>query len=82
MPQSTPTGFRLLSTLFSDGPMMTLWSEEETVGRWLQVEAALAHAQAECGLIEASDADAIGAACQLEAVDLGMLWKSARTVGP
>jgi 3-carboxy-cis,cis-muconate cycloisomerase len=82
MPQSTsPNGFRLLSTLYSDEPMLTLWSEEETVARWLEVESALAQAQAECGLIETSDADAITAACQPEVIDLDTLWKSARTVG-
>jgi 3-carboxy-cis,cis-muconate cycloisomerase len=80
-PSTSPSGFRLLPTLYYDEPMVALWSEEETVGRWLQVEAALAQAQAEAGLIDAADADAITAACQPGAIDLDTLWKSARTVG-
>ena len=65
---AAPAGapFRLLDTLFADEPMRAVWSEAATVTAWLDVEAALAAAQAEVGLISAADAEAIGA--ELEAL--------------
>lgn len=74
-------GFRLLDTLFGDEAMRAVWSEAATVTAWLDVEASLAAAQAEVGVISAEDAHAIGDACRLENVDLAGLWGSARTVG-
>lgn len=74
-------GFRLLAAMYVDEPMMHIWSEEQTVANWLRVESALAQAQAEAGLIDKTDADAISAACRSETIDLDVLWKSSRTVG-
>jgi 3-carboxy-cis,cis-muconate cycloisomerase len=73
--------FRLLDALFADEPMRAVWSEAATVMAWLDVEAALAAAQAEVGLISAADAEAIGAVCRVENIDLPALWAGARTVG-
>lgn len=56
--------FKLLPELFGDAGMATIFSAERTVLAWLRVEAALAQAQADAGVITAADADAItGAAC-------------------
>lgn len=73
--------FRLLSKLYCDVPMVGIWSEEATVGAWLAVEAALAAAQAEVGLIHPSEADSIERACRLELIELDRLWASSRVVG-
>lgn len=73
--------FRLLSALYSDAPMVAVWAERGTVQTWLDTEAALAQAQADAGLLERADADAIGAACHLQNVDVEELWERARVVG-
>ncbi|WP_422771096.1 lyase family protein [Plantactinospora sp. WMMC1484] len=73
--------FRLLERLYADPPMVDVWSEHGTVRAWLRVEAALAQAQADAGVLDRADADAIGAACRLDAIDLDRLWAGARNVG-
>lgn len=74
-------GFRLLAALYHDEPMISIWSQEQTVETWLQVESALAQAQAEVEVIDQKDADAVSAACRLDTIDAEALWKGARTVG-
>jgi 3-carboxy-cis,cis-muconate cycloisomerase len=73
--------FRLLGTLYADDEMTRIWSEAETIGVWLLVESELAQAQAEVGLIDQADADAITAGCRLDVIDTDQLWKAARVVG-
>jgi 3-carboxy-cis,cis-muconate cycloisomerase len=51
------------------------------VERWLEVEAALARAQAAVGMIPAEAGEAVAAACRLEAVDLAELVRGAELVG-
>jgi 3-carboxy-cis,cis-muconate cycloisomerase len=74
-------GFRLLSALYADQVMVGIWSEDTMIAGWLEVEAGLARAQAEVGLIEADDARAIEHVCRLDLIDREQLWKSARVVG-
>lgn len=80
-PTGPAEGFRLLTALYADQPMRLIWSQDRTVAGWLEVESALAQAQAEVGLIDRVDADEISAACRLDAIDLDALWKDSRTVG-
>lgn len=73
--------FTLLTALFGDQATAAIFSEERTVRSWLETEAALAAAQAECGVLDREVAEAIAAACTLDNVDLGKLWEGARNVG-
>jgi 3-carboxy-cis,cis-muconate cycloisomerase len=73
--------FLLLSTLFGDPVMIEVFSEERTVRGWLEVETALAKAQAVAGILTRDEADAITEAATLENIDLPALWREARNVG-
>ncbi|XVQ87819.1 class-II fumarase/aspartase family protein [Microbispora siamensis] len=73
--------FKLLPELFGDAEMATIFSAERTVLAWLRVEAALAQAQADAGVITAADAEAITGACVLDNVDVERLWREAVNVG-
>ncbi|MEV0388309.1 lyase family protein [Nonomuraea sp. NPDC050643] len=73
--------FKLLPELYGDGAMAEIFSAERTVLAWLRTEAALAHAQAEAGLIGPDDATAIAAACVPATIDLPRLWEEAVNVG-
>ena len=77
----TATRFELLSCLFGDEDTASAFSERSTVQAWLDVEAALAAAQADLGLIGPAIAQAIATAATVEAIDLPLLWKQARNVG-
>src|SRR5215469_4100202 len=76
-----PASFNLLTTLYSDRPMMEIWSEAAIIDSWLRTEAELARAQAELGFIHHSDAEAIAAACVASNVDHEQLWRDSRNVG-
>jgi 3-carboxy-cis,cis-muconate cycloisomerase len=73
--------FKLLPELFGDGGMADVFSAESTVSAWLRVEAALARAQADAGVLTESDAEAIAGACVLTNIDLERLWREAVNVG-
>ncbi|MFC6535056.1 hypothetical protein [Nonomuraea rubra] len=73
--------FKLLPELFGDGVMAEIFSAERTVLAWLRTEEALAWAQAEAGVIEPGDAEAIAAACVPANIDLPRLWAEAANVG-
>lgn len=74
--------FDLLWELYGDEEMAAVFSAEATVGGWVRVEAALAEAQAELGLVDVTRAAAIKAACADPAlIDLPALWDGARNVG-
>ncbi|GAA5071810.1 3-carboxy-cis,cis-muconate cycloisomerase [Thermocatellispora tengchongensis] len=73
--------FKLLPELFGDPGMAEIFSAERTVLAWLRVEAALARAQAEAGVIGEADAEAIAEACVLRTIDLDRLWREAVNVG-
>ena len=70
--------FLPLVDVFGDDEVTQLFSEESLVDAWLEVERALAAAQAELGIIPAQAAAAIEAVAVPEHVDLGRL--RARTV--
>lgn len=71
----------LLGALYADEPTARIFSEPETVRSWLAVEAALAQAQADAGVLTREEADAIAGAAVLENIDLAALREGSRNVG-
>src|ERR1700722_8487075 len=59
----------LFNDLFYSGPMLAIFSDEARLRRMLEFEAALAAAEAACGLIPESAAKAIVAECRFEILD-------------
>lgn len=80
---SAPAGppFRLLDRLYADEGMTAIFSEERTIGTWLQTEAALANAQAAAGVLSREDAEAIAAVAVMDTIDASRLWTESRNVG-
>jgi 3-carboxy-cis,cis-muconate cycloisomerase len=66
---------------FADDEVTQLFSEESFVGAWLEVERALAHAQAELGIIPVSAATAVDAAARPGLIDLASLRERTVVVG-
>lgn len=77
----TAQPFLPLVAVFGDPEIGRLLSERAHVERWLEVERALAAAQAELGLIPAEAAAAIAAHATAERIDLALLREGMRTVG-
>lgn len=75
------SSFPLLTRVFGDPDTAQIFSEEQTIQGWLAAEAALARAQAEAGVIEAAEAEAIATAATLECIDADLLWREMRNVG-
>jgi 3-carboxy-cis,cis-muconate cycloisomerase len=73
--------FLILSCLYGDEVMATVFGEESTISGWLEAEAALALAQAEVGVLPRSVGDAVAAAATLDNVDREQLWAQTRNVG-
>src|SRR4030088_2723294 len=71
----------MLVSLYGDGPTSDILSEETLIRSWLRVEAALATAQAEVGVLDPEHAEAISAACSPANVDAARLWQDTRNVG-
>lgn len=72
---------RLLTPLMRAGRLAEAFSDEQTVQRMLEVEAALARAQARCGAIPASATAAIAAACDFRRLELAALATAAASAG-
>jgi 3-carboxy-cis,cis-muconate cycloisomerase len=62
--------FELYGDQFATPEMRAIFDERAMIQRWLDVEAALAAAQAEVGLIPREAAEAIGRAARVDAIDL------------
>jgi len=71
----------MLVGLYGDGPTADILSEKTMIRSWLRVEAALATAQAEIGVLGREHAEAICAASTLASIDTGRLWRETRNVG-
>ncbi|MGD0560387.1 MAG: lyase family protein [Streptosporangiaceae bacterium] len=71
----------LLLRLYGDPVTEEILGEEATIGEWLHVEATLAGALADSGVITADDASAIAAACTIKNIDTTRLWEQTRIVG-
>ena len=78
---SNVIGSQLWSDMFGSAAMQALFSDAAIVQRYLDVEAALARAQAGLGLVPAEAADAIGAAAKVDNVDWQRLATRTRIVG-
>src|SRR5580658_4334313 len=76
-----PASWNLLTGVFGDPVMTEIFSETRTVATWLEVERALAVAEAEVGLISSADAAAVVSAAVLDAIDHDELWSQTRNVG-
>jgi 3-carboxy-cis,cis-muconate cycloisomerase len=66
---------------YSTDPMRTLFEDRHLVQCWLEVEAALARAQARLGIIPAEAADEITRQARAEVIDLERLRQSMNLVG-
>lgn len=73
--------FLLLTGVFGDPETAAIFSEERTISGWLAAEAALARAQAQAGVLDVAEADAIADAAKLEHIDTQALWHEMRNVG-
>jgi 3-carboxy-cis,cis-muconate cycloisomerase len=76
-----PADSQVFGTLFGTDEMRGIFGDRRFVQRMLDVEAALARAQAKLGIIPKTAADAIAAAASVDRVDLGELGASTRNVG-
>jgi 3-carboxy-cis,cis-muconate cycloisomerase len=81
-----PTSTTVLdSILFRDAfgtpGMRAVFSDRALIGRYIEVEIALARAEARCGVIPAEAADAIARCCDLDALDFDLLRHETDNVG-
>jgi len=60
----------LFGDLYSTAEMREVWSDEATIQRWLDVEAALARAQARLGIIPTEHAEEISRKARVALIDL------------
>src|SRR5436309_14900849 len=67
--------------IFSSEPMRQVFSDENRVQCYLDIEAALARVQAELGLIPQRAADAITAKCTLDIIDMAKLKSKTELIG-
>jgi 3-carboxy-cis,cis-muconate cycloisomerase len=65
--------YQLFGDQFSTPEIRAVWDEQTMLQRWLDVEAALAGAQADLHLIPREDADAIARAARVENLDFAAL---------
>ncbi|WP_151448205.1 3-carboxy-cis,cis-muconate cycloisomerase [Lacisediminimonas profundi] len=75
------SSFTLTDSLFSTPRMRSVFSDQACLQRMLDVEAALARAQASIGLIPAPAAEAIAVACDAANIDLAALAAAAGQAG-
>ncbi|MGO1637679.1 MAG: class-II fumarase/aspartase family protein [Ancrocorticia populi] len=73
--------FSMLYQFAANKDQLKIYSDEETIKAWLDVEAALATAQGEAGVIPEDHASQIFDACSIDNIDREELWKSAQNVG-
>ncbi|MBB1201013.1 3-carboxy-cis,cis-muconate cycloisomerase [Enterobacteriaceae bacterium 89] len=71
----------LLTPLLRDSALTAIFSDTQTVQGMLDFEAALAHAEANCGVIPSEAVTAIVHACRVENLDLTALAQSAANAG-
>jgi 3-carboxy-cis,cis-muconate cycloisomerase len=81
-----PTSTTVLdSILFRDAfgtpRMRAVFSDRALIARYIEVEIALARAEARCGVIPAAAADAIARCCDLDALDFDLLRRETDNVG-
>jgi len=65
-----PIDFQIQSGIYSTAELTRIFDEKTRIGRWLQIEAALAQVQGELGIIPQQAADEIVRKARLEHLDL------------
>lgn len=78
---TTPPGFGVFGDLFSTSEMQASFSEASWFTRMIEVEAALARAEASCGVIPQAAGDAIDKACARLKIDDAGLKAGTEIVG-
>jgi 3-carboxy-cis,cis-muconate cycloisomerase len=78
---STPFDSTLFRDFFGTPAMRAVFSDEALVGRYLEVEAALARVQAKLGIIPEQAAREIAAKARTEAIDVARLKTETERVG-
>src|SRR6476659_431879 len=78
---TNPADSPILGTLYGSDAMRAVFDERAYFQRMLDVEAALARAQARLGIIPTEAADAIGRAARIDNLNTEELAASARNVG-
>src|ERR1700733_7823838 len=63
----------LLDSLFGSAAMDEVFSDRARLQRMLDFEAALARAEAKCGVIPAAAAEAIASKCRVDLIDMSAL---------
>jgi 3-carboxy-cis,cis-muconate cycloisomerase len=76
-----PADSPVFGTLFGTDEMRGIFGDRALVQKMLEVEAALARAEARLGIVPAAAAQAIAAAAAVERIDLTALGESTRHVG-
>ncbi len=71
----------LFNDLFYSGPMLAVFSDEARLRRMLEFEAALALAEAACGLIPENSAKAIAVECRIEKLSVHAIRAEAAKTG-
>ncbi|MBP0446876.1 3-carboxy-cis,cis-muconate cycloisomerase [Roseomonas sp. SSH11] len=78
---STPLDSALFRDMFGTPEMRAIFSDEALVGRYVEVEVALARAEARCGIIPAEAAERIAAAGAKPSFDWARLKQETENVG-
>jgi len=78
---STAFDYATLGTEFNTPAMRAVWDERNVLQKWLDVEAALAAAQAKVGMIPAEAAAAIALKAHAELIDLEVVRAEIRRAG-
>src|SRR3954449_5787572 len=85
MAAASPSTTVLDSILFRDAfgtpQMRAVFSDRALIGRYIEVEIALARAEARCGVIPAAAAEAIARGCDLDPLDIDLLRRETDNVG-
>ncbi|MDR0227098.1 MAG: adenylosuccinate lyase family protein [Burkholderiaceae bacterium] len=80
-PSSTAIDSLLFRDAFGTPAMRAIFADRTLVGRYIEVEVALARAQGRCGVIPAQAAAEIARRCQLDQLDFELLRKETDIVG-
>lgn len=71
----------LFRDAFGTAPMRAVFDDRTLIAKYIEVEVALARAEARCGVIPAEAADAIAAHCSIDQLDFDLLRDETDIVG-
>ena len=78
---STIIDSEIFQGIFSSDAMRQVWSDENRIQKYLDIEAALAKVQGRLGLIPQQAADEIASHCQLDQIDMTRLRQQTERIG-